>query len=182
MPSAQRLFHRAIVESGAVLRLKTREDAIVYSDLLLRELGLRKDQVRDLQSVPLDRLLAANAAALRKTDQTAPGCTANTPMVDGKAIPAHPWDPAAPGMSADIPLLIGWARTEETLYDRPTAENLAHDEAGLKARAAKRLGLEPDSVIATYRKAHPEASPWDLYILIARRPSARHLCARTRQT
>ncbi len=120
MPSAQGLFHRAIVESGAILRLKTREDAIVYSDLLLRELGLRKDQVRDLQSVPLDRLLAANAAALRKTDQTAPGYTANTPMVDGKAIPAHPWDPAAPAISAKIPLLIGWARTEETLYDRPT--------------------------------------------------------------
>ena len=167
MPSAQGLFHRAIVESGAVLQLKTREDAILYSDLLLVELGLRKDQVRKLQSVPLDRLLAANAAALRKTDQTAPGYTANTPMVDGKAIPTHPWDPAAPAVSAKVPLLIGWARTEETLYDRPTAETLALDEAGLKARAAKRLGVDPSSVIDTYRKAHPGASPWDLYILIA---------------
>jgi para-nitrobenzyl esterase len=167
MPSAQGLFHRAIVESGAVLRLKTREDAILYSDLLLVELGLRKDQVRELQSVPLDRLLAANAAALGKTDQTAPGYTANTPMVDGKAIPTHPWDPAAPAMSAKIPLLIGWARTEETLYDRPTAETLALDEAGLKARASKRLGIDPTSVIDMYRKAHPGASPWDLYILIA---------------
>jgi para-nitrobenzyl esterase len=167
MPSAQGLFHRAIVESGAVLRLKTREDAIHFSDLLLVELGLRKDQVRELQSVPLGRLLAANAAALGKTDQTAPGYTANTPMVDGKALPTHPWDPAAPAMSAKIPLLIGWARTEETLYDRPTAETLALDEAGLKARAAKRLGIDPAAVIDTYRKAHPGASPWDLYILIA---------------
>src|ERR1019366_6252878 len=156
-----------IVESGAVLRLKTREDAILYSDLLLVELGLRKDQVRELQSVPLDRLLAANAAALRKTDQTAPGYPANTPMVDGKAIPTHPWDPAAPAMSAKIPLLIGFARAEETLYARPTAETLALDEAGLKARAAKRLGIDPISVIDTYSKAHPGASPWDLYILIA---------------
>jgi para-nitrobenzyl esterase len=93
MPSAQGLFHRALVESGAVLRLKTREDAILYRGLLLAELGLRNDQVRELQSVPLDRLLAANAASLRKTDQTAPGYTANTPMVDGKAIPTNPWTP-----------------------------------------------------------------------------------------
>jgi para-nitrobenzyl esterase len=167
MPSAQGLFHRAIVESGAVLRLMTRDDAIHYSQLLLTELGLRGDQARELQAVPLDRLLAANAAALKKTDQTLPGYTANTPMVDGKAIPANPWDPAGPVMSAKIPLLMGWARTEETLYDRPTPETLALDEAGLKARAAKRLGMDPVRVIETYRKAHPEASPWDLYILIA---------------
>ncbi len=111
MPSAQGLFHRAIIESGAVLRLMTREDAIHYSQLLLTELGLKGDQARELQSVPLDRLLAANAAALKKTDQTEPGYTANTPMVDGKEIPIHPWDPAGPAMSAKIPLLIGWART-----------------------------------------------------------------------
>ena len=84
MPSAQGLFHRAIVESGAVLRLMTQDAAIHYSQLLLTELGLSRDQARELQSVPLGRLLAANAAALKKTDQTAPGYTANTPMVDGK--------------------------------------------------------------------------------------------------
>jgi para-nitrobenzyl esterase len=167
MPSARGLFHRAIIESGALLRLMTPEDAIHYSELLLTELGLRRDQARELQSVPLDRLLEANAAALKKTDQTAPGYTANTPMVDGKAIPANPWDPAAPAISAKIPLLIGWARTEETSFDRPTPEKLALDDAGLKERTAKRLGIDPTHVIETYRKAHPEASPWDLYILIA---------------
>jgi para-nitrobenzyl esterase len=167
MPSAQGLYHRAIIESGAVLRLTGRDDAIRYSQLLLTELGLKPEQARELQSVPLARLLAANAVVLKKTDQRAPGYSPNSPMVDDKAIPTHPWDPAAPAMSANIPLLIGWARTEETLYDRPTPENLALDEAGLKSRAANRLGIDPDRVIAAYRKAHPEASPWDLYILIA---------------
>ena len=167
MPSAKGLFHRAIIESGAVLRLMTQENAIQYSQLLLAELGIRRDQVRDLQSVPLERLLAANAEVLKKTDRTAPGYTANTPMVDGKAIPAHPWDPAGPAVSARIPLLIGWARTEETLYDRPTPETLALNEAGLVARATKRLGMDPARVIEAYRRAHPDASPWDLYILIA---------------
>ena len=167
MPSAQGLYHRAIIESGAVLRLTTQDDAIRYSELLLAELGLKRDQARDLQSVPLGRLLAANAAVLKKTTEHEPGYTANSPMVDGKALPAHPWDPAGPAISANIPLLIGWARTEETLYDRPTPETLALDEAGLKSRAAGRLGIDPGHVIEAYRKAHPDASPWDLYILIA---------------
>ena len=72
-----------------------------------------------------------------------PGGTANSPMVDGKAIPGHPWDPAAPALSANIPLLIGYAHTEETLYDRPTPEKLALDEAGLgnaSAAARRRSG------------------------------------------
>ena len=168
MPSAQGLYHRAIIESGAVLRLMPPEEAIHYTQLLLTELGLKPAQARELQAVPMGRLLAANAAVLKNIpSRTTPGYTANTPMVDGKALPTHPWDPAGPAMSAKIPLLIGWAHTEETLYDRPTVETLALDEAGLKQRAAARLEMDPDRVIAAYRKAHPEASPWDLYILIA---------------
>ena len=60
-------------------------------------------------------------------------------MVDGKVIPGHPWDPGGPALSANVPLLIGYARTEETLYDRPTPETLALDEAGLTKRAAARF-------------------------------------------
>ena len=70
-------------------------------------------------------------------------------------------------MSATIPLLIGYAHTEETLYDRPTPEKLALNEAGLKERASKRLGVDPTHVIETFRQANPQASPWDLWILIA---------------
>jgi len=167
MPGAKGLFHRAIIESGAVLRLTTPEDAIRSTDLLLAELGLKPGQTRELQAVPIERLLAANAAVAGKITLREPGMTPNSPMVDGKAIPVHPWDPGPPAVSAAIPLLIGYARTEETLYDRPTPETLALDEAGLRQRAAARLGGNPARVIETFRKAHPEATPWDLWILIA---------------
>jgi para-nitrobenzyl esterase len=93
--------------------------------------------------------------------------TPNSPMVDGTVIPGQPWDPHGPALSAQIPLLIGYARTEETLYDRPTPETLALDEAGLRARAEKRLGGDPARVIDAFRTAHPDATPWDLWILIA---------------
>ncbi len=167
MPSAKGLFHRGIIESGAVLRLTTPEDAIHDTQLLLTELGLKANQARELQNVPIARLLAANAAVQQKIAPREPGMVANSPMIDGKALPGHPWDPAGPALSANIPLLIGWARTEETLYDRPTPEKLALDEAGLKKRAAERVGGDSDRVIEAFRKAHPEATPWDLWILIA---------------
>src|SRR5207344_1840308 len=167
MPGAKGLFHRAIIESGAVLRLTTKDDAGHATELLLAELGLAKGQARDLQNVPMAQLLAANAAVLAKLTLREPGQTANSPTVDGRAIPTHPWDPAGPALSAAIPLLIGYARTEETLYDRPTPEKLALDEAGLKLRAGKRIGGDPERVIDAFRKANPKASPWDLWILIA---------------
>ena len=167
MPPAKGLFHHAIVESGAVLRLNTPEDAVKQTSLLLAELGLKAGQVRELQSVPMDRLLAADAAVQKQITLREPGMTASTPMIDGKAIPGHPWDPKGPALSSTIPLLIGYARTEETLYDRPTPEKLALDDAGLRERASRRLGGDPTPVIAAFRKAHPNASPWDLWILIA---------------
>jgi para-nitrobenzyl esterase len=167
MPGARGLFHRAIIESGAVLRLTTHEDAVKYTDLLLAELGLKAGQIRELQNVPMDRLLAADAAVQKKIAVREPGMTPNSPMVDGKVIPAHPWDPKGPALTANIPLLIGYAHTEETLYDRPTPEKLALDEAGLRDRVSKRIGTDPARVIDAFRKANPKASPWDLWILIA---------------
>lgn len=167
MPSAKGLFHRAIIESGAILRLTEPADAVRYTSLLLAELGLKQGQLRELQNLPSARLLSANAAVLEKLPVRPPGWTANSPMVDGKSLPSHPWDPAAPAISASIPLLIGHARTEETLYDRPTPEKLALDETGLKQRVAARLGTNPERIIDAYRRAHPGASPWDLHILIA---------------
>src|SRR5207247_1335443 len=66
MPGAGGLFHRAIIESGAVLRLTTPDAAMHSTELLLAELGLKPGQTRELQAVPMERLLAANAAVAGK--------------------------------------------------------------------------------------------------------------------
>lgn len=167
MPSANGLFHRAIVESGAVLRLTTPEDGQRATEMLLAELGMKTSQARELQNVSMEQLAQAGARLNEKFVLREPGMTENSPVIDGTVLPSHPWDPAAPALSADIPLLIGYARTEETLYDRPTPQSLALDEAGLKERVAERLGRNGDPVIGAFRTAHPRATPWDLWILIA---------------
>jgi len=167
MPSAKGLFHRAIIESGAVLRLTTPEDGQRATETLLAELGMQTSRARELQNVPMERLVQAGAQLNEKFALREPGMTENSPTVDGHALPSHPWDPAGPAVSASVPLLIGYARTEETWYDRPTPQSLALDEGGLKDRVAKRLGRDGERVIAAFREAHPGATPWDLWILIA---------------
>lgn len=167
MPSAKGLFHRAIIESGALLRLTTPEDGRRATEMLLAELGMKLSQARELQNVPMGELAQAGARLNEKFVLREPGMTENTPVIDGTVLPSHPWDPAAPAPSADIPLLIGYARTEETWYDRPTPQSLALDEAGLKERVAERLGRDGDLVIEAFRAANPRATPWDLWILIA---------------
>jgi para-nitrobenzyl esterase len=167
MPSAKGLFHRAIIESGALLRLMAREDAIEQTNLLLRELGLERNQARELQNVPIEKLLSANAEVQKKIKLKEPGQVPNSPMVDGKVIPSHPWDPAAPALSSGVPLIIGWNRTEETDSDEPTPEKLAWDEATMRKHVAQRIEADPEPVIAAFRKTFPDSTPWDLYILIA---------------
>lgn len=167
MPAAQGLYHRAVIESGAHLRGMTREASNNATHLLLAELGIDKNRARELQQVPIDKLIAAYHKVSSRPDLGAGSPTGSfVPVVDGSVLPAHPFDPAAPAMSADIPLLIGSNRTEATLFylGDPGAFNL--DESGLKQRVQRSLREAADEVIAAYRQANPGASPSDLFFLI----------------
>ena len=190
-PPAKGLFQHGIVESGAVLKLTEPADAMRHLSLMLAQLNLKPGQGRELQNVPMGQLLQANEKAYDQLLEQVPvrerGWAANTPVVDGKFIPSDPWDPKGPALSANIPLMIGWAHTEETPWVRPTPEHLALDEAGLKQLVQKRLNagtilykdrqvvmfgsrgenIDAVPIIEAYRKDNPAASPYDLYILIA---------------
>ncbi|HTW72442.1 MAG TPA: carboxylesterase family protein [Acetobacteraceae bacterium] len=169
MPSARGLFHRAIVQSGAAVRLRTRDRATALTDAVLRELGLTRTSLMELQALPMHRLLAAIAPA-----QQAIGASpwplldryAFGPVVDGTLLPRQPFDPDATPVSADIPLIIGDCTHEAALF-------LAHDdkvwhrtltEAELRARIAAIAGDRTDRVMETYRRLHPNASPADRLI------------------
>ncbi len=186
MPDAKGLFHRAIIQSGAVLRVRNPRDATREAELLLAKLGLRADQARDLQEVPTDRLFAAFTEVSRdfEPEEHVVGMTGSTPVLDGRFIPVHPFDPAAAEVSRDVPVIVGYNRTEETLWWRGREMPLDMTETDLQGRIAARLRSDADAgrVVAAYRDAYPEARPWDLYILICtdhpRGMYARELAAR----
>jgi para-nitrobenzyl esterase len=163
MPSAKGLFHRAIIESGATLELVEPEQAARVARELLKELELEPRQWRELQAVPLARLMSAYFATVRRmnVDQMTMGFS---PTVDGTAVAQHPFHPQAAAVSADVPLVIGATRTELTSSADAAAFML--DEAGMRARVGELLGDSADRVIDVYAKANPGASPSDLYFLI----------------
>lgn len=165
MPSAKGLFHRAAIESGPTIKLVEREQAIRVADRLLTKLELKKDQVRELQTVPVNRIMAAYFAVLRDmrgADQMTAGFS---PTVDGGAVPAHPFHPAASPVSAKVPLLLGSNRTEMTLQSDQAAFSL--DEDAMRGRLHDLLGENAGGVLDVYRNANPGATPSDLYFLIA---------------
>ncbi len=131
MPSAKGLFHRAIIESGATIKLVEIADATRVADALLSKLGLNKSQVRELQSLPVDKIMSAYFAVVRsmKVDQMTMGFS---PTVDGKALPRHPFHPTASAVSASVPVMIGSTRTE--LTSRGDAASFSLSDEGMRGR------------------------------------------------
>ena len=164
MPSAKGLFHRAIIESGATMSLVEQNQATKVAGELLAKLGLDKSQVRELQNVPVDRIMSAYFAAVRSmnVDQMTMGFS---PTVDGKAVLRHPFVPTASDVSASVPLMLGSTRTELTTSADAAAFSLNED--GLRKRIQDLLGNHAGHVIDVYRTANPGATPSDLYFLIA---------------
>ena len=164
MPEAKGLFHRAIIESGATLKLVERDQATRVASELMKTLGLDKTQVRDLQMMPLDRVMAAYFETMRRmnVDQMTQGFS---PTVDGKAVPQHPFFPAASTVSPDVPLMLGSTRTE--LTSSAAAELFSLSDAAMRKRIGDLIGAARRPTIDVYSRANPGASPSDLYFLIA---------------
>ena len=156
MPPAQGLFHRAIVQSGPALGARTKADATAAAHKVLEKLGIGASELDKLHGLPLESFSISAASG-------------GGPVVDGRALSANPGDALAAGAAADIPLVIGFNRAEGTLLGHLTelAAIDALDEAGLRTRLAPMVQEgRLEAVIATYRRAYPDASPGDLMLSV----------------
>jgi len=169
MPQAKGLFHRAAIQSGANIRSGTRERANASAQMLLAELGISRDRVDELQTMPVDRLLGAMAAASRRSGASDP--QQFSPFVDGKILPANPFDPVATPVSDTIPILVGSNTHEAALGfvrkdEGEAAFNL--DEAGLRQKTIALVGEKnATQAIELYKKLNPGQSPMELHLLMA---------------
>jgi para-nitrobenzyl esterase len=167
MPSAKGLFHRATIESGAAIQVAGREIAIRNAERLLAKLEVSKSDVHSLQELPLDQIMRAYFAVVREetgVDQTVSGFA---PAVDGKILPQQPFQPAASPVSAEVPVMIGCTRTEMTLFSANDPAAFKLDDASLRMRVEDLLGGRAPAMIDLYRKLHRDATPSDIYFLIA---------------
>jgi para-nitrobenzyl esterase len=173
MPDAKGLFHRAVIESGPQIKSMSREDATFAAQAVLDELQIAKSDFRRLQEVPLDKLMPAFFAASRKHRFTHT-VTGFAPVVDGKVLPQHIFHPTASPVMPEVPVIVGTNRTELTLQMVGDTAAFNLDEAGMQARVKDAFGDKAQSLIDTYRKEVPNASPSELYFLMV---SDRNYCA-----
>jgi para-nitrobenzyl esterase len=172
MPVAKGLFHKAIVQSGSALRMVNSDHSMKLTATFLAELGLSGSQIDQLHKIPVEKLVEAGLAATRKlTPSPAPPPGSGqrigfAPVVEGRVLPHHPFDPAAPEQSDNIPMLIGTTLNEfVTAMGNPAMESLS--EAELRQRVAATHGDRAEGVIAGFRRLHPTAKPIDLLSLIS---------------
>lgn len=160
MPAAKGLFHRAVIESGATLRVAEPDTATQLAGKFLQTVGLNKNNFAKIHELPLTALLSAFHA-------TAPSTLGAgfQPVHDGVVLPYHPFYPGASPVNPDVPLIIGATRTEMTLFARPDDFNLTDD--GIRERIDALVGKKnSQTVLNTYRAANPSASPIEIYFLV----------------
>jgi para-nitrobenzyl esterase len=156
MPPAAGLFHKAVVQSGSGIRVAEPKDAQASTRRVLAALGLKESEAARLRTLPMqalsDALPKAEGAQFR-------------PVVDGRSMPRHPFDPDAPAISRNVPLLVGTAKDETTSLVGGRNEALFRmtwDE--LPARLKAELpGMDAARAIAELRRLEPNARPSDIY-------------------
>jgi para-nitrobenzyl esterase len=146
-PAAKGLFHRAIVQSGSTLRLIADADAEKSADLFLKKLGIARNRIADIQRLPWEQLLQAQVEATGATF---------TPVVDGRYLPHHPFDPSAPPESRDVPVII--ATTLEDAALRLTNWDLT--EPGLVALLDERYKGKAAEILDLYRPLTAGKTPY----------------------
>lgn len=175
MPAARGLFHKAIVQSGARLKVHTPASTSVLAAATLDALGIARADAAALRDVPVDRLLAAVDRATAAIAKTAPRADpANfldappyywMPVAGVPSLPGQPWDPAAPDASRHVPLLIGSTTHEAApAVNDPAVARLGWDD--LAARVRPVLADRADAAIAALRAAWPAAAPADVLAMI----------------
>jgi para-nitrobenzyl esterase len=180
-PAAKGLFHRAIIMSTladtAVTGLAP-ERAVEAAELLLARLGIPAAEAERLQRIPADRIVAAltgGGAAGGQAGQSGPAQDISlryVPVVDGKTLPAHPFEPAS-ALSADIPILTGSNECEGIPYGNPddpywTSEPSSDAELRDRVKQLLRIGdADAMRLIALYRAGRPRDSAGDLAAVIA---------------
>ena len=153
-PAAEGLFHRAVVQSGAMLRFPETKAARASADRIVENLGLTAETIDRIRSVSVEELSAARQG-------TGAG---NAPTIDGRTLLRHPFEPDAAPTGAHVPMMLGTTRTESSLFigaSNPASFDL--DWPGVKdVLTTSYPDKDIDAVIAGYRELDPEAAPADV--------------------
>ncbi len=154
-PAAEGLFHRAVVQSGAMIRFPEAEAARQAADQVVANLGLNADTIDQIKTVSVDALAEARQG-------TGAG---NAPTIDDRTLFRHNFEPDASPHGAKVPMMLGTNRTESSLFlgaQNPATFELDW-EGAIAALTATYPDKDIDAIVAGYRELDPEAEPSDVF-------------------
>jgi para-nitrobenzyl esterase len=164
MPAAKGLFHRAISMSGATgTMIAPPSTTEPYVSAMLENLGVGKGNLTALQQVSGTQLLNARSAALSANLDGA------RPTIDSRHVFSSPMTPEGLRNQATVPLLMGNANTEASLFLAADPRNLSLSERQVMDRLEAQFGIDDEkaaSIMAAYRQDGPDRTPSDVLIAL----------------
>ena len=171
-PAASQMIARITATNPAV-RMSTLADtavtgqepsrAIEAAEALLTRLGSRATSAEALLTMPAEQIVSAMG-----TGAGGDLSLRFVPVVDGRTLPSHPFDPVASDLSATVPLIVGSNECEGIPYgnpDDPYWKSEPTTFAELRdhvKRIVPSTDDDADRLIAIYRSHRPTETPGDI--------------------
>ena len=165
MPAAKALFHRAATMSGQQVTASGPLNATQRTRAILDALGLSPERVEEIRTMPFQKIVEV----LNTKDPVLPfGGVSFAPVLDERWLKRHPFYPDAPSQSSNIPMIIGNTHDETRAFlgNDPANFTVTWDQLPEKLIPNLRVDIQPELVIAEYRKLYPRLSPSDLLFKI----------------
>ena len=162
MPAAKGLFHKAIIMSGTILNVNTKQMTEELGKAVLKELNIDANDIDKIKDVPYEDLYAAGQKAMAASIGTRkPG----TPMMwgfgptpDGETLLQQPFQNGFAKISDNIPIMIGTTFNElqRLRYDK----EITLDEA--RRELMRTFGFDTQAYVKAFAEAYPDYTPQDL--------------------
>jgi para-nitrobenzyl esterase len=176
MPAARGLFHKAVVESGAALRMGEKATSEKLGAYVLSEAGLAVSDIGKLHEMPWKEYITLAAKASQKLNQelgSGGGLRRGfSPVVDGVILPQDPFYPAPAPTAATVPMVICSMVDEQSpSWADASLENVTLEQVVEKVRV--RAGFGPGfgdkakDVVDAYVKAFPGKKPVEIWSLVS---------------
>ncbi|HLO61276.1 MAG TPA: carboxylesterase family protein [Bacteroidales bacterium] len=163
MPSAKGLFQKAIIQSGTLRNVMTKEKSQALGLAVLENLGLTPNDAGKLDTISYAVLVKAGNDAITKINGPrkpgSPTMFGFSPSADSVVLMQQPFSPGFADISKDIPLMMGTTFNElmPVVYGE---KDLTMEKA--KVRLAKEYGNKTNRYIELFSKAYPDFTPQDL--------------------
>ena len=161
-PAAKGLFHRAATMSGQQVTAGGPFNATKRAKLFLEKIGVK--DLAALRAMPADQMLNG----LKAIDPVAgSGGVYMGPVLDERTLTRHPFFPDAAPSGLSVPMMCGNTHDETkgfigfdaSVFPKTWDEVIAKLPGQLNAR----VDIDPETVVAFYRKTYPNYSPADVY-------------------